>query len=244
MRYKKYKRQIPKQPKGAPSWMVTYSDLFTLILVFFILLFSMSQIDMIKFKAITESFRDFQILDYQSSIIPSENTENGDTGQNSDAEETMDGLLEEVQAFLQENDLGSVAVANRTEQGVVLVLQEQILFASGEAEIIEDAYPLLNKIGGLLAEIPHIVRVEGHTDSRPISTYRYPSNWELSTARSSSVIRYFIQTLHLDSRRFIATGYGPTRPVEDNDTPENMMKNRRVEIIIVDPNFQQSDKPQ
>ena len=82
-----------------------------------------------------------------------------------------------------------------------------------------------------------MVKVEGHTDSRPISTYRYPSNWELSSARSSSVIRYLIENHGLDSTRFIAVGYGDTRPVVPNTSPENWQKNRRVEIVIMDPAF-------
>jgi chemotaxis protein MotB len=83
------------------------------------------------------------------------------------------------------------------------------------------------------------VKVEGHTDNRPIGTYRFPSNWELSSARASSVIRYIIQTENLDPKRFIAVGYGDTRPIAPNDTRENLQKNRRVEVIITDPAYEE-----
>jgi len=85
-----------------------------------------------------------------------------------------------------------------------------------------------------LKGIDNTVRVEGHTDSRPINTYRYPSNWELSGARAGVVVRYFIEEHGIDEDRFLIAGYADTRPVAENTTPENMSKNRRVEIVILD----------
>ncbi|MBT2710317.1 flagellar motor protein MotB [Pseudomonas sp. ISL-84] len=219
--------------------MVTFSDLVTLILVFFILLFSMSQIDMIKFKAISESFRDRQVLDFYPSIIPNEHPASMELDDQIPSEkgDSLDQLLMEIQTFLDQNGLEDVIVANRTERGVVLVLQEQVLFESGEASLIDRSYLFLDKVGTVLASMPNLVKVEGHTDNRPITTYRYPSNWELSAARASTVIRYLTENHNLENRRFIAVGYGETRPVVPNSGPENWEKNRRVEIIISDPKY-------
>lgn len=235
----KLRRRPPKPAKGAPRWMVTFSDLVTLILVFFILLFSMSQIDMIKFKAISESFRDRQVLDFYPSIIPNEHPASMEQNDQNAGEEgdSLNQLLMEIQTFLDQNGLEDVIVANRTERGVVLVLQEQVLFESGEASLIERSYPFLDKVGTVLSSMPNLVKVEGHTDNRPIKTYRYPSNWELSAARSSTVIRYLTENHNLENRRFIAVGYGETRPVVPNSGPVNWEKNRRVEIIISDPKY-------
>ncbi|MDX8047490.1 flagellar motor protein MotS [Gracilibacillus sp. S3-1-1] len=248
-------------PKGAPKWMVTYSDLVTLILVFFVLLFSMSQIDAVKFKAIAEAFRSETIFDAMPSIIeeqhPTENMEilkeeedddkSEDTtavDEQDDVSDTVDGipdqdeldlLLSEVENYLEEHNLNDVISATRSDQGVVLVLQESVLFETGEAEILDPAKPFLNKVNALLADIPNEVRVEGHTDNRPISSYRYPSNWELSGARASSVIRYFLENNdNLDNDRFIATGFGDTRPAASNNNPSGWSENRRVEIVILD----------
>lgn len=247
----KFKRRPQKPPKGAPKWMVTFSDLVTLVLVFFILLFSMSQIDMIKFKQIAESFRDNQILDYYPSIIPMENPaeieqmdpeEQDDLGSADRYEEqSLQNLLSEIQEYLAENGMEDIILANRTERGVVLVLEEQVLFESGEAEIIGGSNAFLDKVGSLLKNIPNLVKVEGHTDDRPITTYRYPSNWELSAARSSSVIRYLVDHFDLDRTRFIAVGYGETRPIVPNTGPDNWEKNRRVEIVISDPKYTEQD---
>lgn len=242
----KFRKSKKTDDKGAPRWMVTFSDLFMLILVFFILLFSMSQIDLVKFKAVAESFKQVNLLDYHPSAIPFEhptdfsidyestNNNNSNYGEEH-TEDQLEEVLREVQQFLDENELEDIVVANRTERGVVLVLEEQILFNSGEASILPVAYPFLNKLGNLLERIPNLVKIEGHTDTVPMNNYQYPSNWELSTARASSVIRHLIDEHDLSAERFIAVGYGETRPIVPNTTRENMQKNRRVEIVISDP---------
>lgn len=240
----KPRKRPPEQPKGAPRWMVTFSDLVTLILVFFILLFSMSQIDKIKFQSIAESFRQRQILDFYPSIIPGESPgqqkeqQNNQDGKTNEAKkDSLQNLLSEVKGYLSKNGLEDVIIANRTERGVVLVLQDSVLFETGDAKIINTGYPFLDKVGTMLESMPNLVKVEGHTDNRPITTLQYPSNWELSTARASSVIRYFIEKHNIDSARFVAVGYGETRPIVPNNSPENWEKNRRVEIIISDPQY-------
>ncbi|SHF79817.1 flagellar motor protein MotS [Ornithinibacillus halophilus] len=256
------KRRTEKKTKnkGAPKWMVTYSDMVTLILVFFILLFSISQIDSAKFDAVTESFRNRVIFDFNPSPIPMDNptehssheksgeqsnefenpTDLPEKSQNDDIDESKEqqddsltDLMSDIEVYLNENELNNVVSATRTERGVVLVLQDSILFDPGEAEILSGALPFLSKVGVLLEEIPNDIKVEGHTDTVPMSSYRYPSNWELSGARASSVVRYLIESEEIDEARFSISGYGETRPVASNDNEENRKKNRRVEIIIL-----------
>ncbi|GAA0455966.1 flagellar motor protein MotS [Alkalibacillus silvisoli] len=241
------------QPKrSAPIWMVTYSDMVTLILVFFILLFSMSQIDAVKFNAVAESYRQNVIFDFMPSAIPLEDPtdyEEDDEGDLPDEdedftedpeiteaedEENLEELYEEIQDYLDDHNLNDVITASQTDRGVVLVLQERVLFNSGEAELIDDFLPFLDKVAILLDNIPNDVEVEGHTDDVPIDTYRYPSNWELSTARASSVIRYFVDEQSLDATRFQATGFAEFKPVSENATEEGLQRNRRVEMIILE----------
>lgn len=257
---KRVRRTKQRVEQGAPKWMVTFSDLFMLVLVFFILLFSMSQIDAVKFKAVAESFKQVNILDYYPSAVPFEHptdfsidyesTKNKDadaeTNINNEQEnatsDTLDELLEELQDFLTVNGLDDLIVANRTERGIVLVLEERVLFESAEAGILPIAHPFLDKVGLLLTRIPNLIKVEGHTDDRPISTSKFPSNWELSTARASSVIRYLIDEHDLAPERFVAVGYGDTRPVVPNSNAENWQKNRRVEVVISDPQKEEQIK--
>nr|WP_096202850.1 flagellar motor protein MotS [Bacillus sp. FJAT-45350] len=244
------KRKRREEEKGAPKWMVTFSDLMTLILVFFILLFSMSVVDAEKFRAIAESFNQRQVLDFMPSAIEFEAPgddrgderkdpfDDSDEGSNTD---DMDELLEEVQEFLETNEMTELISATRDDRGVVLVLQERTLFETAEADLLTDARPFLDKVGSLLSAIPNMVKIEGHTDSRPISTFRYPSNWELSGARASSVIRYLTTNHNLDPQRFVATGYGDTRPVVPNTTVENLQLNRRVVLVISDPTYEDGE---
>lgn len=246
------KRREKKSPKGSPAWMTTYSDMITLLLVFFVLLFSMSQIDVARFEAIAESFRNRNIFDGSPSTIDFENSYESAVGRDQDdfsdlAKEnlfnsdqltqnqmSLEELLAEVEGFLEEHQLQDVISANRTDQGVVLILQERILFDTAEAIIKPEGEPFLDKVALLLNNIPNYVRVEGHTDNRPISTVQFPSNWELSSARASSVIRYIIDSGDFVEERFIAAGHGDTRPIVPNDSSENWQRNRRVEIIILE----------
>lgn len=239
---------------GAPKWMVTYSDMITLILVFFILLFSMSQINLVKFEAISDSFKNRMIFDNSPSPVPMENptehTSDLESGKNSNEfenpthlenvteqdDETLDELMKDVEQYLDKNELNNVISANRNERGVVLVLQELILFDSGEAKILRSGEPFLNKIGSLLTKIPNKIKVEGHTDNKPMESFRYPSNWELSGARASSVVRYLVDENDFDESRFTIVGYSDTKPLVPNNSPENMSKNRRVEIVILENN--------
>ncbi|MFC2948674.1 flagellar motor protein MotS [Virgibacillus sediminis] len=244
------RRKFRREKNGAPKWMVTYSDMVTLILVFFILLFSMSQIDQMKFEAVFSSFQNRMIFDSFPSPVPMEHpsessriTEgelpggfdrrDGLSDKNESVEEDLDGLLENVERYLTENELHEVITANRTDQGVALVLQERLLFPSGEAQILDTGKPFLDRVGTLLKNLPNDVMVEGHTDNRPMAGYRFPSNWELSGARASSVVRYLIDNHQLEQSRFSISGYGETRPVVPNTSAENMKKNRRVEMIIM-----------
>ncbi|SFD61556.1 chemotaxis protein MotB [Lentibacillus persicus] len=244
---------------GAPKWMVTYSDMVTLILVFFILLFSVSQIDMVKFDAVSESFRNRMIFDFYPSPVPMENptehTSNEESGKNSNEfenptatenvndrddmtqeenKDSLDELMAQVEQYLQNNNLNNVISASRDDRGVVLVLQERIMFDTGEAKILDSGKPFLDRVGELLMNLPNDVSVEGHTDDRPISSYKYPSNWELSGARASSVIRYLIDENDFDVSRFSSIGYGSTRPAAPNTSVENWRENRRVEMIILE----------
>ncbi|OIJ18229.1 flagellar motor protein MotS [Anaerobacillus alkalidiazotrophicus] len=251
------RRRQQKQDKGAPKWMVTFSDLMTLILVFFILLFSMSVVDASKFRAVAESFQQRAMFEFYPSLIPFDHPAEDieikrdpfddvidpfkDVLKEELTNQELNNLYEEVKQFLIDNQLNEVISASRDDRGVVLVLQERTLFETGEAQILDGAKPFLTKVATLLESIPNLVKVEGHTDSRPINTFRYPSNWELSGARASSVIRFLIENNDIDPYRFLAVGYGDTRPVVPNTTKENLQKNRRVVIVISDPNYNENE---
>ncbi|MED1741529.1 flagellar motor protein MotS [Bacillus swezeyi] len=223
----RHERRKRESGRKSSNWIITFSDLITLILVFFILLFSMSQIDLNKFKAAVGSFQDR--ADGESVA---EQTDRDRDQHAKKAADSQDDLLKKINDYIEKNQLSGLITAKRDERGVILVLQEAVLFDSGKADIKDQAYPLLHKIAVLLKTVSNPINVEGHTDNRPISTYRFPSNWELSAARASTVIGYFTEKEKLDSSRFLAVGYADTKPVRDNRTESHMKENRRVEIVI------------
>ncbi|MEC3605548.1 flagellar motor protein MotS [Bacillus glycinifermentans] len=220
LRHERRKREAGRK---SPSWMITFTDLITLILVFFILLFSMSQIDLQKFKTAVGSFQERGDKKAAAEAGSEESKLPG---------KSEDDLLKKINDYIEKNRLSRLITAKRDERGVILVLQEAVLFDSGKADIKDQAYPLLHKMAVLFKTLPNRIDVEGHTDNRPISTYRFPSNWELSAARASTVIGYFTTKGKLDSSRFLAVGYADTKPVRDNRTESHMKENRRVEIVI------------
>jgi chemotaxis protein MotB len=146
--------------------------------------------------------------------------------------------LAEIQQFLQAaadaNGIGDQLGFSLEARGLVLtIVTDQVLFTAGQASLQPDGVAILDLVAAALAAIPNDISIEGHTDSRPISTARFPSNWELSTARATSVLRYLIDVHHLDPLRLSAGGYADTRPIGDNSTEAGAARNRRVEIVVL-----------
>jgi len=146
--------------------------------------------------------------------------------------------LAEVQAFLQgaadASGIGQQLGFSLEDRGlVVTIVTDQVLFAAGQAALQPEGVAILDLVSAALAAIPNRISIEGHSDSRPISTTRFPSNWELSTARATSVLRYLIDVHHFDPQRLSAGGYADTRPIGDNATESGAARNRRVEIVVL-----------
>lgn len=152
--------------------------------------------------------------------------------------EVLGDPLSVVEQVIRENAIGSglntVVGSRREARGlVVTIVSDKVLFLDGQAAVQPDGITILDVIADSLRDLPNEVIVEGHTDSRPISTFRYPSNWELSTARATSVLRYLVEDQGFPSDRIAAAGYADTRPVVVGDDAASLAKNRRVEIIVL-----------
>lgn len=213
------------------SWMDTYADTITLLLTFFILLYTFSIVDNEKLKTIAEALRG-QI---EGTPMTSGNIEDlpEDLEPGIGVQNPYDKLVRKVTAVLQENGLSEVVKIREEDAGVILQLGESILFDTGQAVLKEECYDVLNVISTIIPQIDNEIMIQGHTDNRPINSQIYPSNWELSTARSLAVVKYFIDEKGLNPGRFSATGYGEHRPLVENTSSENMGINRRVDILIV-----------
>lgn len=220
-------------PSKRPVWLVTFVDLMMIILVLFVLMYSFSVVDKGKMGDLVESFnqqRIFQTGSEQSNGIELD----GETQEKLKAlledEERIQEILTFVETFSQESGFEIDTVYKST--GIELVLPETMLFESGRAEVLPSAQRFLDQLAPLLQNIPNEIKVEGHTDNVPISSTLFPTNWELSTARATMVIRYLTETHGLDPGRFTALGFGENRPLYPNDSAEGRSQNRRVVILL------------
>jgi chemotaxis protein MotB len=220
--------------------MTTYADMVTLLLTFFVLLYSFSTVDVQKFRAIIAAFQGtLGVLDGGKTIstVPAvnEGTLDLDTAFDISQKEIqqIQALYEEVQSLIAEGQLPGTVELITEERGLVVRFADRAFFDLGKADIRADALPVLEQVAEILRPLPNHVRVEGHTDNLPIKTERFPSNWELSTARATNVIRFLIEEAHLDPERLSAAGYGEYRPIDTNETIAGKARNRRVDLVIL-----------
>jgi chemotaxis protein MotB len=225
------------------GWLTTFNDLVTLLMVFFVLLFTMSTIDTKKMQdfqyalqsglgiletgnKVAISVKRTQPVDDMSHIMTQAEGELNKKGNS----QVSGKLVDQIRQMM-DND-PDIQVT-RTDQETRLSFEDQVLFDFGKAAINPAGFVFLDKIADVLDKIPYAVRVEGHTDNVPIRTRRFPSNWELSVARAVSVVKYFVEVSNINPQRLSAVGYGESRPVAENDTLSNRAKNRRVEILLL-----------
>ncbi len=235
---------LPK--RSAPNyWLTTYSDLVTLLLCFFVLLYSFSSLDVQRFRSVIRGFQSLfgsGIMDGSSGMFE-ETAEIMDTGP-ADYSATLYGLLkrdweqlakveQELAHLLRLRGWEELISVHREEWGLVLGFKDSVLFELGKADLTPEALGILAEISHFLSQWPNHVRIEGHADNLPINNERFPSNWELSTARATTVLRYLRGETGFDPERISAVGYGEYRPVAPNDTPEGRQQNRRVDIVIL-----------
>ncbi|MGF7535749.1 flagellar motor protein MotB [Bacillus mexicanus] len=228
-------------------YLVTYSDLITLLLAFFIILYAMSSPDESKLEALAEQLT-LAFHPSAESLLPQLNSQGGESRQRgqaatSEEQKTMESVSEQsslrkVKEKIDE-EAGKQGVSGEiqtklTDEGLKIVLTDDILFNSGSATLKDEkSTAIIGNIGLILSTINNPVTIDGHTDNIPISNSQYPSNWELSAARSLSVLREMVNfTPKLDPTRFSASGYGEYRPVADNSVEHGRKANRRVEILV------------
>jgi chemotaxis protein MotB len=222
-------------------WVISYADLVTLLFGFFLLLYATADANVVKMEALSRGLaaafhvpvKDApgggSIFDGGTGVIPG----------NVDAHSLIDSDLEFIRTLVRERSVeaglvGQIMV-NREEDRIVIRLADNLIFASASADIRVDALPLLDIVADVLHRVDNEVRVEGHTDNIPVGTEKYPSNWELSSARATAVLRYLAERSSVDPKRMFAAGYGEHRPIATNFTPEGRALNRRADIVLLYP---------
>jgi chemotaxis protein MotB len=239
------KKKHEEEHENHERWLVSYADFITLLFAFFTILYATSQKDISKAqefqKSIQKAFRSFvdfggvqgKFVDNQSAtqIIPPPidvvPLEGG-------PQETQDFIEREIEKALGESDEKIYISDIRSDsEGVHVSLASSTFFDPGETLIKEQALPALEKICKVIVTLNRRLIIEGHTDNVPIHTQRFPSNWELSATRASTIVRYMIARHKFDASKLAAVGYADQRPLTANDTPEHRSKNRRIDILIV-----------
>lgn len=222
-------------PAGAPAWMVTYSDLVTLLLTFFVLLLSMASLDPVRFTEASSSLKDaFGIardpahVDFAIPVLPSPPISDFSPIRQQTTEKVYEKIKSQIDSLRLNN---SVGVLKRDDESIVLRINDSILFATGQVKIAPQSYPVLRAVGDIIQPLPMDLRIEGHTDDHQRADSPF-GNWDLSVERSVSVLRFFTKSELLPLDRMSAIGYGKQRPVKPNRDEESRALNRRVDFVL------------
>ncbi len=232
-------------------WLVSYADFITLLFAFFVVMFASSQTDKAKAQQVSESVKEAlenggikaTVREILGGTVDDKGKGNAQMkgpggAQKANKESLPIAEILPTVDFLSkkfEDEIKQGKLAVRLEaRGLVLSLRQKTFFPSGEDAIPPETYPVVKKIADMLNDLPNNVRLEGHTDSIPIHTARFSSNWELSAARAIAMLKLLSGHFGLDSGRFAVSGYAENSPVDTNDTEEGRSHNRRVDIVILD----------
>jgi len=241
---RKPRKSEAPQSSGSPAWMTTFSDMVTLLLTFFILLYSMSNLDAQKFQQIANSLQSVLSGSSGSTIIemPGPNSEIPlEENAHEEEEDELDPQISEstlemysqVKEYVTTEGLQAEVTVSLNKSGVFVNIREAILFDTGEAIIKETGKELLSNLEGLFLTFDNEIVVEGHTDNIPHNSRLFETNWELSTGRALAVVRYLSEEKRIPGGRLSAIGYGEYRPIVSNDTETNRALNRRVNLLII-----------
>lgn len=225
-------------------YMVTYADLITLLLAFFIILFAMSDENPHKFEQVAQSLS-AGFNKGSESIINTDLATNPELKRQQTNEQNVKmmasvkeqnelrELKKRIDQKVSEMGLEKQITTTLGKQGLMISLTDKVLFNSGSAELKNENSEIIKVVGSIISEVQNPVQVSGYTDNVPINTGDFPSNWELSGQRSMTVLKYMIDNNKgLNPERIYAAGFGEYHPIANNDTEEGREKNRRVEILV------------
>jgi chemotaxis protein MotB len=259
------KKKHEEEHENMERWLVSYADFITLLFAFFVTMYSVSRVDGKKMGSAVESLQRalgsviavqttqrepgvFQVSRTPSmvNITPIQGAKGRLYGERENFEKLAREIKKEVDSLPKPKADATAANPNQItflfeKRGMVIRVSEHLFFKSGDASILPEFLPILEVLGRTLEQIPNHIRIEGHTDSVPINTPRFPSNWELSTARATGVLRYLLTHFHFSPENLSATGYAEFHPVDSNATAEGRFQNRRVDLVILNSKEMESE---
>lgn len=227
-RHRAARRRKPEEQENNDRWLVSYADFITLLFAFFVMMYALSTIDTGKYRMMSESMASaFNPMPIGGAALPKQpittNSQNG-TLLLKDLQKSLAALIQRDQVQVAQND-----------RGVAISINASLLFPAGSSALNPSAADTLAFIAKTLATDSRQLQIEGYTDDIPINSPQFPSNWELSSARASAVVRLF-HANGVATERLVAVGYGENRPQDTNATPEGRARNRRVAVQILTDN--------
>jgi len=254
------KRREEKEPNGE-RWLLTYSDLITLLMIFFVIMYASSTVDATKYKQLSQSLNaafnggsgksivggESSVSSSQSTTTPSNTSSNAENAAAAAAatkaleENNMKNIKQNVDNYLKNNGLSASVSTKIDERGLAVSLNSTLLFDVGKAEVKTAPTKQLISIGKMLKTVNNYIRIEGHTDSTPISNNEFSSNWQLSAIRATNVTELLISHSGINPQRISSVAYGENRPVATNTTLAGKAKNRTVDIIILSSQFSKTE---
>lgn len=247
------KKQKHPEHVNLERYLISYADFITLLFATFVVLYALSQTDINAFKSMQESIKQAfeapSLMQGATGVMQQSGTNSLFDASQADSvvaplmmeymspkyeNDSIEEIKKDINEKAKKGDLKGFEALD-TERGLLIRFNDDLMFQTGSAVLTPNAKTKLDQVGKIICKkfVLHNMRIEGHTDSSPLKSSIYPSNWELSSARASSVIRYFISRFSFMSSLFTAVGFSDTRPLVNNDNPTNMAKNRRVEILIL-----------
>ncbi|WP_046231873.1 flagellar motor protein MotB [Paenibacillus algorifonticola] len=227
------------------SWLLPYSDLMTLLVALFIVLYAMSSADAAKFEQMSQAFRiafagGSGVLEGQPAL---ENPviSKSDQGNVQETPETthtqeiteLENIQSQVNQYISDHQLTTKLETQMTDEGLLITIKDDVLFASGSAKVQSSNIGIVKDISQLLVMDPiHNVIISGHTDNVPIGTTEFDSNWHLSAMRALNFLNLLLQNKELDPQYFSSKGFGEFKPIDSNATEAGKQRNRRVEILV------------
>ncbi len=243
------KKRVKKE--NSERWLLTYSDLITLLMIFFVVMYTMSQVDSQKYNALSASLASslspsFTVIDYGTGVgNPKKDTSSSIKTSPEEYPLTSEATLttpskelqEQLQNYLNTHDLNKQVKMSVEPRGLIISLKENVFFESGKANIQPGYKQNILEIADLLTQLNCEVLIEGHTDNVPIHSTEFPSNWELAATRAINVVHLFVEEAHFDPTLLSATSYGEYHPIASNETIEGRSQNRRIDIVLLSDSF-------
>lgn len=217
-------------------WLVSYADFITLLFAFFTSMYAISSVNEGKFRIMSDSLA----IAFNPTLFTSSKAKEGPrfvTEQRSHVSNEFKDMFtnnyKKIQNALKELEADKKLTLIEEENRITIRISESMLFEPGTDTIMKEGFPVIDEVAAVLRELPNSIRVEGHTDNIPVNTVRFPSNWDLSSGRAISILKYFISQHGYDPKKLSALGFGEYRPIDTNDTPSGRFKNRRVDIMVL-----------